>query len=348
MAELVYHAFRLSFSSGLHLSRGRADSYEQSLTTLHSDTLKSALFVSALELYGEVAIGKAWLDAFTVSSAFPFRGEEHFFPKPLARLPKLADLADEKQGKKMKNLRWLGQSYFEKLLAGNEAPYPQKHLLEDGRYLSDKLSADAAEKIITHELQQHVAVPRDGAADPTPYYTERLHFAVDAGLYFLMQTTDPEVLKQVQAALRLLGDTGLGTDKHLGNGRFTAGAPTKLRLRVPDKAPAQTSLSLYCPTREDLLTAPPTHTLTQYALVRRGGYLASPRNPDHLRLRKRSVYMMLEGSVWPCSTTGQLLRGACVDLQPTDYPIGHPVWRDGRALFVPLNPLPEDLSPTAA
>ena len=337
MSERTYSAFRLTFKSGLHLGRGRADSYEQSLTTLHSDTLKSALFVAALELYGEDTIGESWLGSFIVSSAFPFRGQEYFFPKPLARTSLVAGVPEARQGKRLKALRWLGQRYFEQLLAGRDVPYPEAHL-HAGGFLSDKLPASSTEALLTAELQQHVAVPRDGTDDPTPYYTERLHFAADAGLFFLVENASPAVLTQVKSALKLLGENGLGTDKNLGNGRFTAEATT-VRLQVPANAPAQTSLSLFCPSRADLVAASPTHELSQYALIRRGGYLASPRQPEHLRLRKRSVYMLLEGAVLP--TTPTPLQGSCVDLQPRDFAIGHPVWRDGRALFLPLVPLPE-------
>jgi CRISPR-associated protein Csm4 len=335
--ERSYSAFRLTFPSGLHLGRGRTDSYEQSLTTLHSDTLKSALFASALELYGEEAIGEGWLGGFTVSSAFPFRGQEYFFPKPLTRTSQVAGVPEARQGKRLKGLRWLGRRYFEQLLAGRDIPYPEAHL-HPGGFLSDQLPSRAGEPLLTHELQQHVAVPREGVADPTPYYTERLHFAPDAGLYFLVEISQAAIKPQLVAALRLLGENGLGTDKHLGNGRFTAEA-TNVRMQVPANAPAQTSLSLFCPSRDDLTAASPTHALSQYALVRRGGYLASPRQPEHMSLRKRSVYMLLEGAVLPA--TAQPLQGTCVDLQPRDFDIGHPVWRDGRALFVPLVPLPE-------
>jgi CRISPR-associated protein Csm4 len=337
VSERSYSAFRLTFHSGLHLGKGRADSYEQSLTTLHSDTLKAALFVAALELYGEDTIDESWLTGFTISSAFPFRGQEYFFPKPLTRTSQVAGVPEARQGKRLKGLRWLGRRYFEQLLAGRDVPYPEAHL-HAGGFLSDQLVGSTAEPLLTHELQQHVAVPREGMADPTPYYTERLHFAPDAGLFFLVEAKRPVIMVQLVAALRLLGENGLGTDKHLGNGRFTAVATT-VRLQVPANAPAQTSLSLFCPSRDDLTAASPTHPLSQYALVRRGGYLASPRQPEHLRLRKRSVYMLLEGAVLPA--TAQPLQGTCVDLQPRDFPIGHPVWRDGRALFIPLIPLPE-------
>jgi len=52
MPTQTYRVFKLRFPGGLHLAKGKSE-YDQSDTILHSDTLKSALFVCALQLFGE-------------------------------------------------------------------------------------------------------------------------------------------------------------------------------------------------------------------------------------------------------------------------------------------------------
>ncbi|MDX5347595.1 MAG: type III-A CRISPR-associated RAMP protein Csm4 [Hymenobacteraceae bacterium] len=344
MAKINKRIYRLQFlNSALHLARGKEGVYDQSQQVLHADTLKSALFACALQLYGQDKINQSFLDAFTLSSAFPFYEEEYFFPKPMARIPRLAGLPDEKQGKKLKKIQFLGKSYFENLLHGRAAEIEAAHIHGSGAYVSKHESIlnkvrsakpEADLVLMESEVQQRLVIPAGLEEDPTPFYMERMHFGQGAGLYFMLDMHEPEVLSVVESALRLLGDNGLGTDRSVGNGHFTFEA-AEMQLDVPDNATHAMALSLYCPNRdeltEDMLNG------SSYSLVKRGGWLASPENPDNLTLRKKSVYMFTEGSVFaadPKQLTGKLLN-----LQPETDTVRHPVWRDGRAMFVPINPL---------
>ena len=77
---------------------------------------------------------------------------------------------------------------------------------------------------------------------------------------------------------------------------------------------------------------------SSYQLIKRGGWVASPTNIDAVLHRKRSVYMFTEGSVFKSDSP---LIGKVTDLQPALWEehadmIPHPVWRDGRAIFLPL------------
>ncbi len=56
------------FKSGLHLARGLTNAYDRTHDTLHSDKLKSAIFVSALQLFGKGEINESFFHAFTISS----------------------------------------------------------------------------------------------------------------------------------------------------------------------------------------------------------------------------------------------------------------------------------------
>jgi CRISPR/Cas system CSM-associated protein Csm4 (group 5 of RAMP superfamily) len=87
---------------------------------------------------------------------------------------------------------------------------------------------------------------------------------------------------------------------------------------------------MYLPTQEDLERAHLDES--SWTLVRRGGYLAAPENPEHMRLRRNWLMMMGPGSVLKCTASPV---GKMVDLRPEvpHDPVRHPVWRDGRCLF---------------
>ena len=357
--------YRLTFPDGLLLSKGRPDSYESPEALLRADTLKAALLACALPLYPELEPeerSRKWLGSFRLTSGFPFcayGGDdekkipphyEYFFPKPLTKLFELRDVLREDAGKPLKKLRWLGQSYFEKLLqADDQTTFERDHLLDGGALISDKIKAtdkpkDHPAQVSALHQQPHVFVPRGGGLDAVPYHTESLHFGPGAGLWFAVKYDDPAVQVQVEAALRLLGDSGLGTDKNLGRGHFDWKSD-ELRLTVPDAATATHRLNLapWCPDIATQELTDATLADASYALSKRGGYLAAPAQEELVRLRKKSIYMFDEGSVFPA--TGPEPTGALHDLAPAaaeGFHLDHPVWRDGRPLWLPIVPLAPD------
>jgi CRISPR-associated protein Csm4 len=334
--------FKLSFTSPLHLAKGKID-YDTADNVLHSDTLKSALAVCALQLglAGEVI---SFLEKFQVSSAFPFYGEEYFFPKPNFldadkesdnRL-QIQDTDVSKQRKKVKKIQFIGKSYFEKVL-NEKTEFPDTHL--KGSFLSKIFAENEKLKIFQSETQERVQIPHIvDAENPTrPYYVDRLYFNEGAGLYFIIQANE-EMVKQVENCLRLLGDNGLGTDRNVGNGQFEF-ERKEITLKLPENATHLTNISLYCPHKEELIQDDKLKVLS-YNLMKRGGWIASPENEDHISLRKRSVFMFQEGSIFPKDD----LKGKIVDLKPENkkleemnVDITHSIFRDGQSLFLPIN-----------
>ena len=77
-----------------------------------------------------------------------------------------------------------------------------------------------------------------------------------------------------------------------------------------------------------------------YQLTKRGGYISSPQQEIHLSIRKRSIYMFTEGSIFPYdeNRTGKLvnLNPNSEVLEAKQITIKHPIWRDGQAIFVPM------------
>ena len=91
-------------------------------------------------------------------------------------------------------------------------------------------------------------------------------------------------------------------------------------------------LSLYIPTEGELglLNLPES----KYELVLRGGYMAGSNEEDFKHLRKKSVYALSVGSIFP---TMAKLSGKIVDLKPAwNDERMHPVYRSGKPFLVPI------------
>jgi CRISPR-associated protein Csm4 len=330
MANKNFHLVKLNFKTPLHLSRGQTDAYDKSEETLHSDTLKSAIFVAAKMLFGDNA-DEVFFDAFKVSSAFPFAGDEYFFPKPMVKLNidfKEKGLGESKKSKKLKKLSYISNNIFEKLISGEKIELSESRLSNNGKFLfSDKPGT-----VFTSEVQQRLSMPVGDEKDGTPYYIERIYFSYNCGMYFFIDYGEDENLRQnLEGALKLLGDEGIGTDKHIGNGIFIP-EWKQLSLNLPNNADSHLTLSLYCPEKgelkKDLLEQ------SSWQLIKRGGYIASPANIDFITFRKKSVYMFSEASVFPASMN---IKGKKVNLKPENISeLNHPIWRDGNAFVIPI------------
>lgn len=320
-----FDCVKLRFTSPLHLSRGR-EQYDESARMLHSDTLAAALFTAARQLGATEPEALAMLDALRLSSAFPFWGEEYFFPKPMLPLPfKIKDVPEEKQGKPFKKIRFLGKSWFEKVLNGEEATIDAKKHLAEAAFLSDY----PLQTVLKTDVTQRVTIPPDYTSDAKPFYTERLYFGAQAGLYVLVQWHDAGAKDLFRRAFRLLGDLGIGTDRSVGNGFFEP-VFGPLELRTPATATHQCALGLYLPAEGELSND--DLEASTWGLTKRGGYLAGAPDPDHITLRKRSVFMFEAGSVFP----NKPLSGKRVDLKPEWPDLKYEVWREGRPVFVPI------------
>ncbi|MEM6319670.1 MAG: type III-A CRISPR-associated RAMP protein Csm4 [Bacteroidota bacterium] len=357
---------KLYFTSPLHLSRGKAN-LEESFQTLHSDTLKSAIFYNALQLFGEAEIigrqneaeddatNTSFFDAFSISSGFPFYGEELYFPKPLIPLPNLLDenkkvMDAVQQRKAKKKIAFLDKAHFEGLLQGTLSTISVQDLYLKKKFLAKNSAAFFDSKkdpnhpptespFILSEVIQKVAVPRTFAEETATFYMDRIYFKEGAGLFFFVEYHEnvrPDIEKKVRAALQLLGDNGIGSDRSSGNGHFVPKSKN-VTFNLPTQGTQQLNLSLYCPTRSEmkgLIT-----DKTAYTLVKRGGFIASPKHTEHLSYRKKSVFMFKEGSVFPAND----LQGKIVNLRPKvenvqeETVVSHDIWRDGRAIFLPIN-----------
>jgi hypothetical protein len=71
-----------------------------------------------------------------------------------------------------------------------------------------------------------------------------------------------------------------------------------------------------------------------YDFERRGGWITTS---PHNTLRKNVIYAFTAASVFKCQSKGVEAKGNVgIDLKPDLPSIDHPVWRCGRALFIPI------------
>lgn len=331
------YRIKLRFAGPLHLSRGQSDEYDHAESVLHSDTLKSALFVAVNTLYGNEA-AETFMKECILSSAFPFDNETFYIPKPMMKMPfqfkELSGVANEsKLSKKLKKIEYISTGLFKKIInAGpNTEIFPLSWLSADGKFLSRDISG---EKIMTHAVRQRVSIDANRTEAPKPYYVDRLYFKESAGLYFLADM-DEQMAITVFSALKLLGDSGIGTDRNVGMGHFDfeenndVDTYTFPEISNPN---AIMLLSLYLPRKEELDKE--WINKSSYLLIKRGGYISSDAKQEFLSFRKNMVYMFKEGSV--LATTGTL-KGKITNLNPGNIQgLGHKIHRDGQAFVIPI------------
>lgn len=321
---------KMSFSGPLHLGKGLGEAYDTSEKMLRSDTISGALASVFCQLFGSKDL-PAFMEQYQVSSAFPFAGENMFLPMPQQKLQiEFTDVDAYGQLKKLKKIEYIESSLWQRLICGETLSCSVKCLSADGRFLF----ADPAkvQMVYRDDLQQRVFVPRSGD-DAVPFYLERRYFAPACGLYFFIETANDETKRKVKILMDWLGTQGIGTDKSVGNGHFEASF-SKVSLDLPKQANARVLISLTCPEpgslSEELLQA------STYQLVKRGGFIAGTNDDRFRHLRKKSVYMFTEGSVF----VGKAPQGKIEDVRPdwNDAAL-HPVFRDGRAFYLPINHL---------
>ncbi|MDD2324117.1 MAG: type III-A CRISPR-associated RAMP protein Csm4 [Candidatus Cloacimonadaceae bacterium] len=329
----IFTVYKLHFTSPIHLGDER-DDYTRSLRILHSDSFYAALTASLAKAgypFEEDFDGDL---GFHTSSLFPFyqKKEEtepvYFFPSPKISFQLPQDQIA--QHKKLKKVKYFDLSFFENLAAGG-VPNESMFKAIQGDFCSER----EIPEFMTREMLQRATVPRipaqdGGAKDTETFYTERIRFIGESGLYFLCEGD----ITLLEKALDILKEEGIGTDRNVGNGYFSYSTDS-ISIDLPDEGDYAMNLSLYVPEDKDeagiMLEGKPA-----YSLIRRGGWITTP---PYNTYRKNRVYAFEEGSQFQFKLSECTVKGKIVDLKPKiEYnPIDHPIYRSGIALFIPFN-----------
>ncbi len=308
----------------------------------HSDGLYSAVTgaMASLGLLGEwlaVTATAAGQPAVAFSSCFPFQGDLRFIvpPRMVWPLPPSARV-------RWKGARFVPVSLLQTLLRG-KAPDEDRWAV-DGP--SECLVPVGTQGPFRPSVRSRAAVDRLTGCS-TPHATACLEFTPGAGWWTVAAFSGKEAkdrwLGPVEAAFRLLADSGFGGGKSLGWGRteapeFSEGSLPDMILSLDwtrfahaengSEIPAQPEkaywlLSLYAPDASDSID----WQRGVYSLLPRAGHVDSPAGAGF----KKSVQMVEEGSVLLSSAPP---RGSAPDVAPVGFP--HPVYRAGFAVPIPI------------
>jgi len=324
-----FKCIKLNFISPLHLGRGVGEAYDTGSRMLHSDTISAALASARVQFFGDKNLN-IFMESLKVSSAFPFFQDSFFFPKPMMKLNLDIQGKDEYQlAKNLKELEYIEQPVFEQLIAGKKIMINENQFSKNKKYLWNKNVPD--QHIIKTDVHQRVTIPPEGQGETKPYYVERLFFKKNAGLFFLLECDNTQTMREMEVALKYLEDTGIGTDRSVGNGFFKSEI-IELQLDLPEDNNWSMTLSLFCPDKEEIFSLLDGNPA--YLLEKRGGFIAGAFNEKFRHLRKKSVFMFSEGSVFKASR----LRGKVLDLRPNwDDKQLHQVFRSGIPFSIPVN-----------
>lgn len=334
----AFKVYKLHFTSPLHISDNRSD-YGVSLKSIQSDTMYAAV-TSCLAKLGQTIPDDGDLGC-TISSLFPFYQKDnssqavYFLPKPLRNsLPILRDISN---AKKIKKVTWLDTEYFQKVINDESLFESEEDILaiKNKAYLTRR---EIADNFISSQVSPRVTVSRIGDEDAVPFYMDRVYFKDYSGLYFISDG-DTHLFDE---GLKLLQYEGIGTDRNIGNGFFEYDTDT-IELRIPEQSSYSMSMSMYIPQSKEELNNVLSGNDVAYDFTRRGGWIT---DTPHNTIRKNVVYAFNPGSVLRLESNKSLKMGAIVNLKPDIQEeiltakgiarIPHPIWRNGRSLFIPI------------
>lgn len=314
-----FNIARLSFASGTHLGSGIGKEYDRSMRAIHSDTISAALCSVWATMGSDV---ESFLHSYRVSSAMPMYRGRLFLPLPLDKsCISLTEDPNGTQHKRLKRLQWIEQPLWERLSREGRIEITSDMISHCGSAI---VASDASTVHIQHQaLEQKVRVVE--GEDNEPYFFDRIFWGKDVELVVFYESSRQTDFQQ---SFIMLSESGFGTRRSVGNGIFDVAFDTA-KIDVDESAEGAQLLSLWHPKREEWSAA--TMSKSCYSLISRGGFISGSSDVTQRNRVKKSVNMIMAGSV----ITTPSLVGDVVDVRPDGF-TAHPVWRDGRAFYLPF------------
>ena len=315
---------------------------EESSERVRSDTLFSA-WLSAYARLLEKAAVEELLQKFDSQSEPPFRlsstfiyqqvhGETvYYLPRPRKFPPNYPIGKDLDFAKDYKKHNYLPLEMWQRWYQ-SEQGFSENDLLE----LSDQVAYSNAFQI---EKVPKIAVDRVTRATNL-YHTRVVQYRCQqngndveslSGLYFLIQFPDqnPSLENDFLAVLNFLGGEGIGGERSSGAGQFKVEALAELPQIWSDVVKfsggnyhSLISLFWQHPLAKEVLEN------SSYELQERGGWITS--SASGRQLRRKSVQMFAEGSVFPVQPQGKL-----ANVTPEPFK-DHNIYRSGISLSLPI------------
>lgn len=341
---------RLNFGRNVAHFGEKGIGLEETNERVRSDTLFSAWLTAYAQLFRSTDVDDLIQKfktnpPFRLSSTFIFQHIDgqivDYLPRPL-KFPINYPLQDDLRfTKSYKKLRYLPLKVWQRWYQGSGFTSEDGHELETGVVgkLAECGTFMYSDAYCFQKLPK-IAVDRRTQATNL-YHTGFVQYQSDenpSGLYFLVEFSDqePELENAFFMVLEFLGDEGLGGERSSGAGRFIATTQPESELSDAWKQvitfPSRTHYSLislfWRPSFSDELLA---DINASYELQARGGWISSTGYQGQ-QLRRKSVRMFSEGSVFTNNPIGQL-----ADVTPDDpRPKPHRIYRSGIALSLPI------------
>jgi len=239
-----YKIIKFTQLTPLHVGTGKED-YDSSAGMLQSDTLSAALAAIRSQM-GKTDDVIDFMQSFTISSAFPYWNELYFLPAMKGELKVAVKGKEEYEYRKwLKRIKFIEIGLWKELVSGKSIIVEQEQLQEE--FLISKISFG---KVMKNQVSQRVNIPRTDGKENKLFSFDWQFFDKKAGLYCLIDA-DNKVFAEVMELFKLLGETGLGTDKNVGGGKFVPESGTIQISEIPD-ANATLLLSLFLPVESEL------------------------------------------------------------------------------------------------
>jgi CRISPR type III-A-associated RAMP protein Csm4 len=302
----------------------------------HSDSLYSAVCAAMLRL----GMLDEWLDATAraeepavrFSSCFPFQEDTLFVVPPCNLWPPPASAKI-----RWKGARFVPLSVVDTLVAG-QAIAEDRWMIDGASECLVPLATPPSSGPFRASVRSRAAIDRAGEG-AAPHSTACLEFTPGSGLWMVAAFSDDAARERwrnpIEAALRLLADSGFGGERSRGWGHaempeIVEGDLPGLLLKRAEEATetAYWMLSLFHPAASDAVD----WQRGNYVLTTRGGRVESQAGSGE---PKKQTRMVSEGSVIFAQSEP---RGAATDVAPEAFP--HPVYRAGfaLALAIPISP----------
>lgn len=327
---MKFKVYKLQFKAPLHIGEEGIGA-EKIETYVHSDTLMGALVNMYALLGKEVNFSDP---PFKVTSAFPFSGDLFFFPVPIGTLHHLMQEADDLSiVKKLKKVKFIEKSLFEKLLRGEAFSLSEinwKLLKKFNQFLIPS-GVNSFNGVFSVSEVPRIRVDRGdhSVKGGNIFYFSQLFFHERCGLFFLVDMADEHV-EQFEAALSLLADEGLGADRNVGKG-FFSWEKTEIELQIPENADSVYLASLYYPKFEEISNKIDISN-SYYKILTRKGFVFNFKLSG---LRRSPVRMLEEGSILKVKD-GNDINGDNPVVIPAGEQSEFPIYRYGKAFYFPI------------
>jgi len=269
-------------------------SLEKTMHYIHSDTIFSGICNTYRLLYGKDELEnllenfRSEKPPFLISSAFPYIDDIVFFPMP--KFVNFSDYVDdERLIKKFKKIEFVSEEMIRSISQGKFVEDLNEENILQGKILVTKGESEKIKNIVIWKEKEVARVVIDRKTNASNiYYFGEVEYCDNCGLHFLIKLMDDEIRSKVEAAIRLLGDEGIGGDRSYGKGLFEVEF-NGFEWNIEEGK--FLNLSLYLPKENEIEMV----RKGWYEIVNRSGWVYSV---DKRGERKRFVRMIKEGSTF--------------------------------------------------